>query len=73
MRSVGIEVLMLPLVGLHLVLAQHELMGLLEIARALANSCRLAALEPRAGVLYCRFVCNFCRVAVARFAHQGAA
>jgi hypothetical protein len=73
MRSIGIQELMLPLVGLHLVLTYNEFMGLLEIARVLGNSCRLAALGPRAGVLYGRFVCNLCRVAVARIAHQGAA
>ncbi|WP_315766994.1 MULTISPECIES: hypothetical protein [unclassified Bradyrhizobium] len=65
MSSVGVQALMLPLIGIHSVLTRHELMGLLEMARALGNSYRLAASEPGSSVLYGRFTLNFCKTIVA--------
>ncbi|MBR0816713.1 hypothetical protein [Bradyrhizobium liaoningense] len=64
MSSIGIEVLMLPLAGIHLAMAQQELTGALEIARALGNSYRLASSDPGSGALYGRFIFDFCRTIV---------
>jgi hypothetical protein len=47
MSSLGIQALMLPLAGLHSALTHHELMGMLEFARILGNSYRLASSETR--------------------------
>ena len=69
MSSVGIEALMLPLAGIHLAMTQHEVTGVLEIARALGNSYRVAILVPGSSALYGRFICSFCRITVARMAY----
>jgi hypothetical protein len=64
MSSVGIEALMLPLAGIHLAMTHHEVTGVLEIARALGNSYRLASSDPGSGALYGRFIFDFCRTIV---------
>ncbi|MDI3559187.1 hypothetical protein [Bradyrhizobium sp. Arg816] len=64
MSSVGIQVLLLPLAGIHLAMAYHELTGVLEIARVLGNSYRLASSDPGSGALHGRFILDFCRTIV---------
>ena len=64
MSSIGIQVLMLSLPGIHLAMTHHELTGVLEIARALGNSYRLASSDPGSGALYGRFIFDFCRTIV---------
>ncbi|WP_051311421.1 hypothetical protein [Bradyrhizobium sp. Cp5.3] len=65
MNSIGIQALLMPLAGLHLVLTHHELMEMIEFVRAFGSSYRLAASEPGASLFYGRFTFNFCRVVVA--------
>ncbi|MBR0845719.1 hypothetical protein JQ607_36485 [Bradyrhizobium liaoningense] len=65
MNSVGIQALLLQLIGIHSAVAHHEVMGLFEIARVLGNSYRLATSEPGSGTLYGRFTFDFCRTIVA--------
>ncbi|SEN94903.1 hypothetical protein [Bradyrhizobium sp. OK095] len=65
MSNIGIQALLLPLAGIHLMLTHHELMGMIEFVRALGSSYRLAASEPGSSLLYGRFAFNFCRSAVA--------
>ncbi|AHY51597.1 hypothetical protein JQ582_08540 [Bradyrhizobium japonicum] len=64
MSSVGIQVLMLPLAGIHLAMTYHEVTGVLEIARALGHSYRLASSDPGSGALHGRFILDFCRTVV---------
>lgn len=64
MSSVGIQVLVLPLAGIHLAMTYHELTGLLEVARVLSNSYRQASSDPGSGALYGRFIFSFCRTIV---------
>jgi hypothetical protein len=64
MINIGIQALLLSLLGIHPALTHHEFMEMVEIIRALGNSYRLAALEPGSGFLYGRFTFNFCRVVV---------
>lgn len=71
MSSVGIQSLLLSLLGIHSALAHHEIMGLLAIARGLGASYRFAASEPGAGVFYGRVTLSFCRLVaggIARYA-----
>jgi hypothetical protein len=63
--SIGLQILMVPLAGLHLAMTYHEVADALEIVRALGNSYRLASLEPGSSALYGRFTFNFCRAVVA--------
>ncbi|WP_407113013.1 hypothetical protein [Bradyrhizobium sp. LMG 9283] len=46
MSSVGLQALLLPLLGIHSALAHHEVMGLFEIARVLGASHRFASSDP---------------------------
>lgn len=62
MSSVGIQSLLLSLLGIHSALAHHEIMGLLAIARGLGASYRFAASEPGASVFYGRVTLSFCRL-----------
>ena len=68
MSSDGTQALMQPPVGIHMAGTHNELVGLLEIARVLVNSYRLASSEPGSGVLHGRFTFNFCRTFVAGIA-----
>lgn len=72
MSSVGIQALLLPLLGTHSAAAHHELMGLFEIARGLSASYRFASSEPGSGALYGRFTLNFCRIVVGGIADYAA-
>ncbi|CCE10796.1 hypothetical protein BRAS3843_530008 [Bradyrhizobium sp. STM 3843] len=65
MTSIGIQTLMLPLIGIHSALIRHELMEMLEIARILGNSCRLASSEPGSSLMYGRFTFDFCKTVAA--------
>ena len=65
MSELGIQLLMLPLAGLHMAPAHNEVTGWLEIARALGNSYRLASSGLGLGALYGRFIFTFCRTIVA--------
>lgn len=49
MSSVGIQALLLPLLGIHSAVTHHELMGVFEIARGLGTSYRFASSEPGSG------------------------
>lgn len=69
MSSVGMQALLLPLLGIHSALAHHELMGLFEIGRVLGASYRFASSEPGSGALYGRFTLNFCRMIVGGVAY----
>ncbi len=62
MSSVGIQALLLPLLGIHSAVTHHELMGVFEIARGLGTSYRFASSEPGSGALLGRFALNVCRV-----------
>ncbi|MBR0736027.1 hypothetical protein JQ581_03740 [Bradyrhizobium liaoningense] len=65
MSEIGIQVLMLPLAGIHVATAHNEVTGWLEIARAVGNSYRLASSGVGVGLLYGRFILTFCRATVA--------
>ncbi|WFU69802.1 MULTISPECIES: hypothetical protein [unclassified Bradyrhizobium] len=69
MNSVGIQALVLPLLGIHSALAHHEIMGLFEIARGLGASYRFASSAPESGAVYGRFTLNVCRIIVGGAAH----
>jgi hypothetical protein len=69
MSNPGIQALLLQLVGIHSALVDHEIMGLLEIARGLGASYRFASSEPGAGAFYGRVTINFCRLIAAGIAH----
>lgn len=69
MTGVGMQALLLPLLGIHSALAHHELIGLYEIARILGASYRFASSQPGSGALYGRFTLNFCKVIVGGVAH----
>ncbi|MBR0782181.1 hypothetical protein [Bradyrhizobium iriomotense] len=68
MSSVGIQPLLLQLIGIHSALAHHEIMGLLEIARGLGASYRFASSDPGAGVFYGRVTLSFCKLIAAGIA-----
>lgn len=71
MSSVGMQSLLLSLLGINSALAHHEIMGLLAIARGLGASYRFAASEPGAGVFYGRVTLSFCKLVaggIARYA-----
>ncbi|WFU26915.1 hypothetical protein QA649_12145 [Bradyrhizobium sp. CB1717] len=71
MSSLGIQALLLSLLGIHSALTHHEIMGLLAIARGLGASYRFASSEPGAGVFYGRVTLSFCRFVagvIARYA-----
>ncbi|MHB0771230.1 hypothetical protein [Bradyrhizobium sp. 5.13L] len=61
MNYIGVQAL-LPLASIHLMLTHAELMGMIELVRALGNSCRLAAWGPGSSVIYARFTLDFFRV-----------
>ncbi|AMA56313.1 MULTISPECIES: hypothetical protein [unclassified Bradyrhizobium] len=65
MTEIAIQLLMLPLAGIHMTPAHNEVTGWLEIARALGNSYRLASSGLGLGALYGRFIFSFCRATVA--------
>lgn len=69
MSSIGIQALLLPLLGIHSALTHQELMGLFEITRGLRTSYRFASSEPGAGALYGRFTLNFCRIIAGGVTH----
>ena len=69
MSGIGIQALLLPLLGIHSALTHQELMGLFEITRGLGTSYRFASSEPGAGALYGRFTLNFCRIVAGGVAH----
>ena len=69
MSGTGIQVLLLPLLGIHSALTHQELMGLFEITRGLGTSYRFASSEPGAGVLYGRFTLSICRIVAGAVAH----
>jgi hypothetical protein len=64
MNNIGIQAILLSLASTHLMLTHHDLMGMIEIVRALGNSYRLAASEPGSSFLYGRVAFNICRQAV---------
>ena len=70
MSGVGMQGLLLPLLGINLALAHHEFMGLFEIARVLGSSYRFASSGSGLGALYGRFTLNFCRIFVGGVVHH---
>ncbi|TCU71185.1 hypothetical protein EDE08_106356 [Bradyrhizobium sp. R2.2-H] len=70
MTSVGLQSLLLPLLGIQSALVYHELMGLFEIARVLGASYRFATSGSGLGALYGRFTLNFFRTIVGGIAHD---
>ncbi|PJG56264.1 hypothetical protein CVM73_05525 [Bradyrhizobium forestalis] len=70
MSCVGMQALLLPLLGIHSALAHHELMGLFEITRVLGASYRFASSGSGLGALYGRFTLNFCRIIVGGVVHD---
>ncbi|MBR1132195.1 hypothetical protein [Bradyrhizobium iriomotense] len=76
MSSVGIQALLLSLLGIHSALTHHEIMALLAIVRGLGASYRFASSEPGAGVFYGRVTLSFCRLiaaGIARYASMESA
>ncbi|MDA9526918.1 MULTISPECIES: hypothetical protein [unclassified Bradyrhizobium] len=69
MNGIGMQALLLPLLGIQSALVYHELMGLFEIARVLGASYRFASSGSGLGALYGRFTLNFCRTIVGGIAH----
>ncbi|WP_128923478.1 hypothetical protein [Bradyrhizobium guangxiense] len=65
MSSVGVQALLLSLLGIHSALTHHEIMGLLAIARGLGASYRFASSDPGAGAFYGRITLSFCRLVAA--------
>lgn len=61
MSEIGIQLLMLPLAGIHMTPVHSEVTCWLEIARALGNSYRLATSGLSLGALYGRLIFTFCR------------
>ena len=72
MSSVGLQALLLQLLGIHSVMAHHELMGWFEIARGLGSSYRFASSEPGAGAFCGRVTLSFCRLIAAGIARHAA-
>ena len=70
MSCVGIQALLLPLLGIHSAVAHHELMGLFEIARGLGASYRFASSEPGSGTIFGRFTLGFCRIVPGGVVHD---
>ncbi|MDQ8731677.1 hypothetical protein LPJ38_12995 [Bradyrhizobium daqingense] len=64
MSELGIQLLMLPLAGIHMTPAHNEVTGWIELARALGNSYRLASSGLGLGALYGRFIFAFCKASV---------
>ncbi|OPY98759.1 hypothetical protein A5906_29715 [Bradyrhizobium sacchari] len=62
MSSLGIQALLLSLLGIHSAVVHHEIMGVFEIARGLGASYRFASSEPGSGVFYGRVTLSFCRL-----------
>lgn len=69
MSSLGVQALLLSLLGIHSAAVHHEIMGVFEIARGLGASYRFASSEPGSGALYGRFTLNFCRIVAGGIAH----
>ncbi|WP_407154188.1 hypothetical protein [Bradyrhizobium sp. STM 3557] len=65
MTSFGIQALILPLIGFHAASIYHELLEALELARVLANSYRLASSGLGSGLIYGRFIFDFCKTVAA--------
>ncbi|WP_025036843.1 hypothetical protein [Bradyrhizobium sp. DOA9] len=72
MNSVGLQALLLQLLGIHSGTAHHEVMGLFEIARGLGASYRFASSAPGAGAFYGRITLSFCRLIAAGIARYAA-
>ena len=70
MSGIGMQALLLPLLGIQSALVHHELMGLFEIARVLGASYRFASSGSGLAALYGRFTLNFCRIIVGGVAHD---
>lgn len=69
MSGIGMQALLLPLLGIQSALVHHELMGLFEIARVLGASYRFASSGSGLTALYGRFTLNLCRIIVGGVAH----
>lgn len=61
MTSAAALTWVLSLIGIRSTLAHHEIMEMIEVLRALGNAYRLACSGGGSGLLYVRFMYNFCR------------